>query len=421
MSQDALKVRMFGGFTLEYKGRELVLDRNIASKTMQLLQIMLMHAKDDGISKAALIEALYGRKDVENKNGSLNNTLFRLRKQLKSAGLPDSNYIIINAGICRWDPLIEVSVDVLEFKQLIHQGKNEKRKEERAAIWAKARKLYTGEFLPDMIGEDWVAVENVHCRELYFMCVEELCHYLQTQERYEDLHQVAHGAADIYPFDDWQIWEIDSLIGMSRYKEGMEVYKKTAKLMFDEMGISPSPKLMERFRLMGERTSQAAGAIEDIKYRLKEKETEPGAYYCAFPSFVDVYHVFSRMMERTGISVFLMLCTLDFVDREASEEEEKEMSELLRQSIQSSTRKGDFYTRYNRHQYLAMLIGINQENCPIVSKRIDKAFRSRTGNRKNIQIDYYVASVGEVCDEEEGKEERRFSENRTNWKENDKK
>lgn len=348
MIQDALKVRMLGGFTLEYKGREIILDRNIASKTMQLLQIMLLHTGDGGISKTALIEALYGRKEVENKNGSLNNTLFRLRKQLKNAGLPESNYIIINAGICTWDPQIKVSVDVLEFEQLIIQGKAEKRKEEKAQIWTRAGRLYTGEFLPDMIGEDWVAVENVRFRDMYVTCMEELCHYLKTEERYEELHQ-------------------------------------------------------------------AAGAIEDIKYRLKEKEAEPGAYYCAFPSFVDIYHVFSRLMERTGISVFIMLCTLDFGGREVTEEEEKNMSEFLRQSIQHSARKGDFYTRYNRCQYLVMLTGISQENCSIVSNRIDKDFQNRTGNKKNVQIDYYVASVREVCDDVSLQKEKSFSKNRSLW------
>ncbi|RGZ06340.1 hypothetical protein DXA08_13260 [Blautia obeum] len=43
--------------------------------------------------------------------------------------------------------------------------------------------------------------------------------------------------------------------------------------MFDELGLSPSAGMLERFKLMGERTSQAAGAIEDIKYRLREKES----------------------------------------------------------------------------------------------------------------------------------------------------
>ena len=72
--KNILKVRMLGGFTLEYKGKELVLDRNNVSKTTQLFQLLLLHTQDGEISKAALIDALYGRSDVENKNGSLNNT-----------------------------------------------------------------------------------------------------------------------------------------------------------------------------------------------------------------------------------------------------------------------------------------------------------------------------------------------------------
>lgn len=84
MENNLLKVRMFGGFSLEFNDKEVVLDRNAVSKTMQLLQLILLHSQDGGISKAALIEALYGRAEVENKNGSLNNTIFRLRKQRSS-------------------------------------------------------------------------------------------------------------------------------------------------------------------------------------------------------------------------------------------------------------------------------------------------------------------------------------------------
>lgn len=235
--KNILKVRMLGGFTLEYKGKELVLDRNNVSKTTQLFQLLLLHTQDGGISKAALIDALYGRSDVENKNGSLNNTIFRLRKQLTAAGLPESSYININGGMCTWDPDIETSVDVCDFKQTIESARHEKSQKTKMEIYAKAWKLYTGEFLPDMMGEDWAAVENIACRDMYFDCVEELCHYLKTEEKFEELYRVAHSAAEIYPFYDWQIWEIDSLIGMSRYKDGLDVYKRTTKLMFDELGL----------------------------------------------------------------------------------------------------------------------------------------------------------------------------------------
>ena len=401
MNQNILKVRMLGGFTLEYKGKELVLDRNNVSKTTQLFQLLLLHAQDGGISKAALIDALYGRAEVENKNGSLNNTIFRLRKQLKAAGLPESNYININGGMCTWDPEIAVWVDVCEFENLIALIRKEKRETDRLHLLMQAWKCYRGEFLPDMIGENWAAVENVKCRDDYFMCTEELCKWLKEHERYEDLHRVSHIAAKIYPFDEWQVWEIESLIGMSRYKEGLEVYKNTERLLFEEMGVAPSAKMLEQFQLMGERTSQAAGAIGDIKERLKEKDEAVGAYYCPFPSFIDIYHVFSRMMERSGLSVFVMLCTLDYAKESVSDEEEKEMSEILKEAIQSSVRKGDFYTRYNVRQYIVMLIGISQENCPIVTKRVDKAFRRLSGGKKSVQVDFYVASVGEVCDTDE--------------------
>ena len=409
MNQNILKVRMLGGFTLEYKGKELVLDRNNVSKTTQLLQLLLLHTQNGGISKAALIDALYGRAEVENKNGSLNNTLFRLRKQLKAAGLPESNYINISGGMCTWDPEIAVWVDVCEFENLVALIRKEKRETDRLHLLMEAWKCYRGEFLPDMIGENWAAVENIKCRDDYFMCTKELCKWLKAHERYENLHRVSHAAAKIYPFDEWQIWEIESLIGMSRYKEGLEVYKDTEKLLFEEMGVAPSVKMLEQFQLMGERTSQAAGAIGDIKERLKEKDEAVGAYYCPFPSFIDIYHVFSRMMERSGLSVFVMLCTLDYAKESVSDEGEKEMSEVLKEAIQSSVRKGDFYTRYNVQQYIVMLIGISQENCPIVTKRIDKAFRRLNGGKKSPQVDFYVASVGEVCDTEATNNDRRTS------------
>ena len=250
--KNILKVRMLGGFTLEYKGKELVLDRNNVSKTTQLFQLLLLHTQDGGISKAALIDALYGRSDVENKNGSLNNTIFRLRKQLTAAGLPESSYININGGMCTWDPDIETSVDVCDFKQTIESARHEKSQKTKM--------------------------------------------------------------------------EIDSLIGMSRYKDGLDVYKRTTRLMFEELG-------------------------------------------------------------------------LNFINIETDDENQKYYSELLRESIQKAVRKGDFYTRYNIQQYLVMLIGITQENCTLVSKRINKEFNKRLTRRKNVSIDYYVASLGEVCND----------------------
>ena len=415
---NVLTAKMLGGFSLQYQNREIVLDRNTLSKTTQLLQILLLAGKE-GVAKTSLIDALYGRDDsVENKNGSLNNTIFRMRKQLKAAGLPESNFVVIKSGMCYWDERIPVSVDALEFSEKARQARLADTLEEQLRDCVAACRMYTGEFLPSMIGEDWVSVRNAACREQYFYCMNEACRELMSRERYEELVELAHAAAEIYPFEEWQEWEIDGLIALARFKEAMEVYERTTKKTLDEFGLAPSPEMLKRFRIMGERMSQAAGAIDDIRHRLVEKEKKRGAYFCTFPSFVDIYHVFSRIMERKGISVFIMLCTLKNQKNQVCGDEmgkDREASHQLSEAIRISLRSGDFYTRYNYSQYLIMLSEIQQENCSVVSHRIDQNFQ-KMEETTGYYIDFYVASIAEICEEEKPKPEKKFKEKKNMWK-----
>ena len=415
---NVLTAKMLGGFSLQYQNREIVLDRNTLSKTTQLLQILLLAGKE-GVAKTSLIDALYGRDDsVENKNGSLNNTIFRMRKQLKAAGLPESNFVVIKSGMCYWDERIPVSVDALEFSEKARQARLADTLEEQLRDCVAACRMYTGEFLPSMIGEDWVSVRNAACREQYFYCMNEACRELMSRERYEELVELAHAAAEIYPFEEWQEWEIDGLIALARFKEAMEVYERTTKKTLDEFGLAPSPEMLKRFRIMGERMSQAAGALDDIRHRLVEKEKKRGAYFCTFPSFVVIYHVFSRIMERKGISVFIMLCTLKNQKNQVCGDEmgrDREASHQLSEAIRISLRSGDFYTRYNYSQYLIMLSEIQQENCSVVSHRIDQNFQ-KMEETTGYYIDFYVASIAEICEEEKPKPEKKFKEKKNMWK-----
>ena len=74
---------------------------------------------------------------------------------------------------------VAVAILLNEFRKLIEKEKKEKREEDKLHLWMQAWKIYKGEFLPDMIGEQWVAVENVRCRDEYFRVTEELCRWHQ--------------------------------------------------------------------------------------------------------------------------------------------------------------------------------------------------------------------------------------------------
>ena len=52
----------------------------------------------------------------------------------------------------------------------------------------------------------------------------------------------------------------------------------------------------------------------------------------------------------------------------------KVLSEELDRTIKCSLRKGDSYTRYSPNQFLILLVGTKQENCPQIYDRITKYF-----------------------------------------------
>ena len=156
------------------------------------------------------------------------------------------------------------------------------------------------------------------------------------------------------------------------------------------------------------------GTLTDIKDSLKEKEFIPGAYYCSYPSFIDSYRIIVRMIERSGQSVFLMLCTLTDSKGNPLEKEEllAEHASDLSQAICKSLRRGDLYTRYSPNQFLVLLMGIKQEDCELTFRRINAKFREMCPSQR-IQLRYYVSSIAEIRKE---KSNIRFGTSGNHWK-----
>ena len=125
---------------------------------------------------------------------------------------------------------------------------------------------------------------------------------------------------------------------------------------------------------------------------LEEKGIPKGAYLCSYPTFRGIYHHLVRMLERSGQSIYLMLCTI--VDSKGRPMKEGAMLEglakRLEESICTSIRNSDVVNHYSKGQYLVLLINTTREDCAVIQKRINYKFltdRQRTGVR------YYVNSV----------------------------
>lgn len=391
-----LKVQMLGGLSLMYGEEPISFSRNTTTKAMKLLQILLYYG-EKGISRNKLIENLYKAEELADAPNSLRVTSYRLKKMLVNMGLPEHNYIRISKGIYFWNGPMQTEVDVHQFCDLIQRAEGETDMEKQMQFLREACLLYKGELLPGSSEEEWVLIEGVQLKKMYSGALQQLCEYLWNKEEYEEILRLCEPACAMYPFDEWQAVRIDCFMAMNRYQEAMKEYESTAKLFFEELGISPSEKMIDQFKYMSERMSSTPQTIRGIKSRLREEEIEAGAFYMTLPSFRDSYRLVRRIMERNGQTVYLMLCSL--VDSKGAPLEDADklsaMSGKLMSAIKHCLRKGDSFTRYNPSQFLILLVGTNKENCGLIFERIERYF-SREHKSWKKYLEFYITSLADA-------------------------
>ena len=393
-----LKVYMLGKFSMVYGGQPVVFKRNSATKVLKLLQILLHYSGvRGGIPRNQLLEELYGREDVSDAANNLRVTVHRLKKMLADTALPEYEYIQIENGIYRWKSPLATWVDVIDFSESVKAGEAETHEGERYRLFRKACMLYHGEFLPELSGEDWVIINSVAYKKQYVTALTGVWDYLKYVQNYEEMLEISTEAVRIYPFDEWQAMKIEALMGLNRYKEAMDFYEETSRMFFEELGISPSGRIMKLFEEMSARMTGNYQATGEIEERLKEEGEEEGAFYLSLPSFRDSYRLFQRVLERNGQSAYLMVITLtDSKGRPAeATERQEEFSRKLHAAIQKSLRRGDCFTKYSPSQFLILLIGTNKENCKRIFQRILDNFAMEHRTWKNY-LKYYVSSVADI-------------------------
>lgn len=407
-----LKVHMLGRFSISY-GEELVSFRkNSQTKAMKLLQVLLYYG-EHGIAREKLLENLYGREDLSDVANNLRVTVHRLKKMLADAEFPEYDYVRIKKKVYYWDSPMEIEIDALSFKALVEKARYVEDEKEKLELLEKACKMYVGEFLPGLSGEEWVILESVQYKKLYFEALEWVCQYLKSRREYERVLELTTPACEMYPFDEWQTVRIECYIALNHYKEAIREYENTAKLFFEELGISPSEKMMSMFESMSGQISLKPQTVKDIKNGLMEEEEEQGAFYCSFPSFRDSYRLMRRIIERNGQSVYLSICTISDGKGRPIENEEKlnAMADELHRTIRHCLRRGDSFTRYSPSQFLVMLVGTSKENCSVVYDRIRK-FYSRDHKSWANCLDFYESSIAEV---EGSKSSISFTEGKSLW------
>ncbi|MDO5475970.1 MAG: BTAD domain-containing putative transcriptional regulator [Eubacteriales bacterium] len=390
---DVLYVKMLGGFSMSYNGKTIAgSSKSSISQNNALLQI-LIHARDKGVTRDRLEELLFGDREVDNAHHSLRSVIYNAKKYLEKAGLPKVNYILSEKDVFYWTNEIEVEEDACEFEELHRRAGEETDPEKRLDSYLKACYEYGGEFLPMQSGNVWAVRESMRYGKLFADCVENAGDLLRERQDYERMRELGQYAAAIAPLSDWETLTMEALVRLRRYDEAVRFYEATVNYYLDELGVHPSGKILEWFEQLGKGMDHHHTVLEDIVDVLDgEDGSSGGGYLCSYPVFQGIYRSNRRLLDRTGTSSYLMLCTIldgkgnpmkngNVLDR---------LSERLVDSACCSVRRGDTLCAYGKGQCLILLVNTTREDCSIVQQRINKNF---IVGRQRISVQYDISSV----------------------------
>ena len=380
---EPLQISMLGGFSLAYLGGAAIdYQSNRSNKLWMVLAYLLTH-RGKQITQDELIDILWADEDIDNPANTLKTLRHRLCSMLDElGGMPGKEMIRYNHGIYAWNEEVDCIIDIDQFSTYCALAEQEQNPEQKASYYLNAIEYYGGDFLPKLSSEMWVMSTHAYYHAEYLRVVKKCIALLQGTKRYYEIITVCRKAVAIEPYDEELHRElIYALVNTGAKQSALSHYEKVKETFYREFGLNLSEDLVELYKQIIAESNDYEVDLSIIKEQLQE-EAAPGAFYCEYALFKEIYRLMTRMLERNGQSVYL--CLISVTDKNGKRivntKKQSEAVGKLRTAIQFSLRRGDVFTRYSVSQYLVLLSAINYENTEMVLDRIQANFKRDNPN-----------------------------------------
>jgi DNA-binding SARP family transcriptional activator len=391
----SLRANFLGTFSVAAvlpDGREVSLTDGIGrSNKLRIFMEYLAFHHDREIPHGELFELLWPDGETGNPMSALKLIVLRARAELGGPGPLSGKEIIVNRrGSYAWGSSFRTVLDTNEFEDLCRMAAKEDG-ERRLEYMLRAVSVYRGDFLPQSASESWVMPLASYYHDRYINLCLTAVSSLEEENRFDDIAAVCRQAVAIDPRSEpLHMVLIRALYASGATQEALDHYRETASLLMDRFGITPSEAFSSLYRQISGRTDGPEADLGEVRKRLSEGRRAPGAFYCDFEFFKDIYRQKAREYARTDQTVQLAMITMDAAGGgEPDPRQFGHLAELLRSSIQSSLRSGDVFTRSSAPQFLLMLPAASFENAGKILERIGRHFRG-SYPRSGVELRYSV-------------------------------
>lgn len=377
MPDEILKINMLGEFSLTYNGKTIS-DQSNRSKKLWVLLEYLITFREKEISQNDLVDLLWPDDEISNPLNTLKTLLHRARASVAELGFSGGKDLVVaRRGTYAWNTSIPLWVDTDQFDAYCRQADAAENAETKLELLTKALDLYKGDFLPKSALEPWAVPIGTYYHSQYIKVVHTVLQLLSKSNRYAEAIGICQKAVVIDPYEESFHKElIQALVRTNSPQAAMKHYEYVTELFFDQFGVTPSEELTSIYREIVKTESAVELDLGVIKTNLAEAERVPGAFFCEYEFFKDIYKLNSRSCARNGQVIQIALLTV--VDRSGDSLGKKQLKlamNHLKDIICTSLRRGDVFTRCSISQYLLMLPAASLENSQNVLDRIVRNYR----------------------------------------------
>ena len=368
-----IEIRMLGDFEIRVNGKPVLAVLGQSRKTTALVQYLVLQ-RGERVTHKVLTDTLWAGERSSNPDMALRAILHRFRNMIEAEGLDElRNCILTSRGCYQWNPHLDCTVDVFRVGDLSEQARREEDPEKRAKLYEQIVDLYRGRLLPQSASEQWVEGVSVRLHGQYrtaMLSLLELCKKWGESTR---IISLCNHALELDPYEERLYLEmIQALEALGRHEKALEMTRRG-----NAMGCLHHAVEQERVGVVSRQARQADRNLENDISRLAEElpaDDTPGAVYCSFENFRQIYHLQRGVQSRFGVPVYLALLTMSPAQN-ADPAETGSMMEQLGELIHKSLRQCDAMARYSENQYVLLISGNSSaENGSTPLERIKAAF-----------------------------------------------
>lgn len=373
--QKIIKVTLFDRFSLrcQHGTTEYTLtEQDGASKRMwAFLQYLTVFHKRK-ITKEELIDALWGNDESDNPSNALKTLLYRSRVAMEQLGFPDGKQVLMHRrGIFTWGENIVLELDTDRFERLCAESANNLEQAMEAIA------LYHGDFIPGVLGSPWAVSMRTYYHNKFLKLCNGTTQLLIEKGCYEEAQRICQRAIKIDAFDETSHRLLMEAFAAAGSREAaIRHYEHVAQIFMDRLGVSPSRDMAQLYQQISMEHMNVEMDIDVIHKELSELASMPGAFFCEYHSFRDIYRIAVRNAAYSGQMFYLAMITVSTRDwEEASVKQYSAAMGELKRIIQENLRSGDIFMRSSISQYLLLLSTDSQGNAIKIIQRVLQCYQ----------------------------------------------